>query len=434
MNIGFLGLGKLGLPVALAVESRGHTVVGYDISDQVKNIIEAKKIPYREKWAQSYLDKSKIEFLPIAEVVRRSEIIFVPIQTPHHPQYEGVTKIPEKRINFDYTYLKSGIKALSEEIEKQGEDKVVIIISTVLPGTIRSEIKPLLGLHTKLCYNPFFIAMGTAIRDFLWSEFILFGVDDDWAAEKAEKFYRTINHSPFYKTTIENAELIKVVYNTFISTKIAFVNTVMEMCHKLPNTNVDDVTNALKMGHVRIISDKYFSGGMGDGGGCHPRDNIALSWLSQQLDLSYDWFTHIMMQRERQTEWFAELMEAHAKGRPFVILGKSFKPESSIETGSPSILLKNFLVEKGHEVFMWDPYVDQDVPLDPRFTVQPCVYFIGTKHEEFINFAFAPGSVVLDPWRYIPEREGIEVIQIGANVKVSDQTESERSQEAYADA
>ena len=417
MNIGFLGLGKLGLPVALAVESRGHRVVGYDVSEKAKNIIEAKKIPYREQWAQSYLEKSKMQFLPIEEVVRQSEIIFVPIQTPHHPKYEGITRIPEERIDFNYEYLKQGIKALSDEIEKQAENKVVIIISTVLPGTIRREIKPLLGPHTKLCYNPFFIAMGTAIRDFLWSEFILFGVDDAWAAEKAEKFYRTINHAPFYKTTIENAELIKVVYNTFISTKIAFVNTVMEMCHKLPNTDIDDVTNALKMGNVRIISDKYFSGGMGDGGGCHPRDNIALSWLSQQLDLSYDWFDHIMAQRERQTQWFVELMEEHAEGRPLVILGKSFKPESSIETGSPSILLRNLLVERGHIVLMWDPYVDQKDPLDPALTSQSCLYFIGTKHEEFLTFPFPLGSVILDPWRYVPEQEGIEVIPIGAGSK-----------------
>ncbi len=434
MNIGFLGLGKLGLPVALAVESRGHRVVGYDVSGTVKDIIEAKKIPYREEWAQSYLEKSQIQFLPIAEVVRQSEIIFVPIQTPHHPKYEGVTRIPEERIDFDYQYLKQGIKALADEIEKQGEDKVVIIISTVLPGTIRKEIKPLLGSHTKLCYNPFFIAMGTAIRDFLWSEFILFGVDDDWAAEKAEKFYRTINHSPFYKTTIENAELIKVVYNTFISTKIAFVNTVMEMCHKLPNTNVDDVTNALKMGHVRIISDKYFSGGMGDGGGCHPRDNIALSWLSQQLDLSYDWFSHIMMQREKQTEWFADLMEQHANGRPLVILGKSFKPESSIETGSPSVLLKNLLMERGHDVAMWDPYVDHRDQLDPAWTTQPCLYFIGTKHEEFLTFPFVPGSAVLDPWRYISERNGVEVIQIGAGSKTAHKSKSEDSKEVPIEA
>ena len=127
--------------------------------------------------------------------------------------------------------------------------------------------------------------MGTTIDDFLFSEIILFGVDDEKAAKKAESFYKTINKSPFFKTTIENAELIKVVYNTFISTKIAMMNTVMETCHHLPNTNIDDVTNALSKCTTRIISDKYLYGGMGDGGGCHPRDNIALSWLAQKMNL-----------------------------------------------------------------------------------------------------------------------------------------------------
>ena len=139
------------------------------------------------------------------------------------------------------------------------------------------------------------------MEDFLRPEIILFGVDDDKAAQKAKKFYRTINHAPFYETTIENAELIKVAYNTFIGTKIAYVNTLMEMCHHLPNTNVDEVMNALKMCNKRIISDKYLSGGMGDGGGCHPRDNSAMSWLARELDLSYDFFEDLMIAREKQT-------------------------------------------------------------------------------------------------------------------------------------
>ena len=416
MNIGFLGLGKLGLPVALAVEARGHCVVGYDVTEQVRSILQARKIRYQEEWAQEYLDKSRIQFVDVKEVVRSSEMIFVPIQTPHDPQYEGVTRLPSERADFDYSYLIAGMKTLAEEIERQKEDKIVVIISTVLPGTIRREIKPLLGQHTKLCYNPFFIAMGTTIRDFLWPEFILFGVDNDWAANKAEQFYRTITHAPFYKTTIENAELIKVVYNTFVSTKLAFVNTVMEMCHRLPNTNVDDVTNALKMGKVRILSDRYMSGGMGDGGGCHPRDNIALSWLSKQLNLSFDWCENIMLQREKQTEWFADLVEEHARERPVLILGKSFKPESNILTGSPSILFKNILEERGREVSMWDPYVDgplEDMQKAHHLDGRPLLYFIGTKHSVFLSTKYEKGSVILDPWRYIPDVPGVEVIRIG---------------------
>ena len=232
MNIGFIGLGKLGLPCALAVESRGHKVVGYDPSKQVKEIVDTKKLQYQEQWAHKHLDKSKIKIKSIEEVVGESEIIFVPIQTPHDPLYEGTTRLPDERVDFDYTFLKKGIKDLAEEIWHQQSKKVVIIISTVLPGTIRREIKPIIDANPyfKLCYNPFFIAMGTTMRDFLHPEFVLFGHDDDWALDKSEKFYRTITHAPVFKTTIENAELIKVTYNTFISTKLSFANTVMEMC------------------------------------------------------------------------------------------------------------------------------------------------------------------------------------------------------------
>jgi UDPglucose 6-dehydrogenase len=419
MNIGFIGLGKLGLPCALAVESRGHKVVGYDPSEQVKNIIDTKKLQYQEEWAQEHLDKSKIEIKSIEEVVGESEIIFVPIQTPHGKKFEGTTRIPEEREDFDYTFLKKGIKDLSKEIWYQQVKKVVIIISTVLPGTIRREIKPLIedNPYFKLCYNPFFIAMGTTMRDFLHPEFVLFGHDDDWALNKSEKFYKTITHASVYKTTVENAELIKVLYNTFISTKLAFTNTVMEMCHKLPNTNVDEVMNALVMGDERIISYKYMSGGMGDGGGCHPRDNIALSWLSRELDLSHDWFDNIMKQREKQTDWLADLIEEHSNGLPINILGKSFKPETNITTGSPSVLLKNILEERGHPVFIWDPYIDEPWKEIKKMyddsENESQLYFIGTKHPDFTSFPYEKGSVIIDPWRYIPKQDNCEVIHIG---------------------
>ena len=418
MNIGFMGLGKLGLPCALAVEMRGHKVVGYDPSPDVKKILDTKKLPYKEIWAQDYLDKTNIKIKTVEEVVKHSDIIFVPIQTPHGEKFEGTTRIPDEREDFDYSYLIDGLTELDYELHKQKKETVVVVISTVLPGTIRRDIKPLLSEYTKLCYNPFFIAMGTVMEDFLRPEIILFGVDDKEAAQKAKKFYRTINHAPFYETTIENAELIKVAYNTFIGTKIAYVNTLMEMCHHLPNTNVDEVMNGLKMCNKRIISDKYLSGGMGDGGGCHPRDNIALSWLSDELGLKFNWFDNIMKQREVQTEWLADLIEKEANGLPITILGKSFKPQTNITTGSPSILLSNILRERGLSATMYDPYIDE--PFDDwqdmsEYDGVPQCYFIGTKHEDFVNFPFDDESIIIDPWRYIPDKEGCKVIRIGDN-------------------
>jgi UDPglucose 6-dehydrogenase len=291
-----------------------------------------------------------------------------------------------------------------------------VIVSTVLPGTMRREIKPLLGPHARLCYNPFFIAMGSAIRDFLRPEFVLFGVDDEHSAAAAEAFYRTIHAAPFRRTTLEEAEIIKVLYNTFVSMKIAFANTAMEICHHTPGTDVDVVLDVLRDARDRLVSGKYLSAGMGDGGACHPRDNIALSHLSSRLGLSFDWFRCIMEQRERQTDWLADLIEHHREGRDVVILGRSFKPESNIMTGSPAVLLESILRERSLPVTVWDPHVDGGTtPPSGR----PLCYFIGTRHPELRTWPFEPGSVVIDPWRFVVVPDGVDLVSIGRGAPIA---------------
>lgn len=409
MKIGFIGLGKLGLPCAMAVESKGHEVIGYDINPLVGDILKNRKLPYLEEGAPELLEKTNIKIKSVDEVVKFAEIIFVAIQTPHNPKYEGITRIPEERVDFDYTFLKTGMKDIADSIAKLGQEKIVVIISTVLPGTFDREIRPLLNDKVKICYNPFFIAMGTTIENFLNPEFVLFGVDDIEAANKVESFYKTLHNRPFYRTTIKNAELIKVGYNTFISTKISFINTLMEVCHKI-GADIDAVSNAFALADQRLISMKYLYGGMADGGGCHPRDNIALSWLAKKLDMKYDWFENIMMQREKQTEWLVDLIKEQKDKHnlPVTILGKSFKKETNIVVGSPAILLKNILDEYGVNVKMYDPKVDTE-----KFEIEKSVFFIATNHDEFNTYNYPKGSVILDPWGYITDKDGVEVIRIG---------------------
>ena len=127
MNIGFIGLGKLGLPCALAVESRGHKVVGYDPSEQVKDIVDTKKLQYQEIWAQEHLDKSKIEIKSMEDVVGESEIIFVPIQTPHDPLYEGTTRLPDERVDFDILILKRVLKIYQKKFGINNLKKLLLL-------------------------------------------------------------------------------------------------------------------------------------------------------------------------------------------------------------------------------------------------------------------------------------------------------------------
>lgn len=392
-RIGFIGLGKLGLPCALAIDSKGHEVWGYDINPEVSEILETKKLPYLEEGAEDLLKTHKINYGSIKEVVKRTDIIFVPIQTPHDYKFEGCTRIPEERDDFDYGPLKLGIEALSNEIRRQDTDKIVVIISTVLPGTIEREIEPIIknNLNFILCYNPYFIAMGTTIQDFLNPEFVLFGSKEKEASHIVKKFYETIHDRPFYQTSIKNAELIKVSYNTFIGMKIVFTNTIMEICHKT-GANIDEVMGGLKLANNRLISTKYLNGGMGDGGGCHPRDNIAMSWLANKLKLSHNFFEDIMEAREEQTEFLIELLTQQPG--PYTILGKTFKENTNLTLGSPSMLLANMLTEQGIKFNHYDPFVDDVEPYFEKGT-----YIVTVPHEQFKNFEFPEGSIVIDVWR-----------------------------------
>jgi UDPglucose 6-dehydrogenase len=419
MRVGVVGLGKLGMPTAYAMSINGHDVMGYDVDPakmQKETFPHQEAGPNGESSIEPLLRESSLRFGSLADVVRHAEIVFVAVQTPHDPLYEGVTRLPDERVDFDYTWLKSAIADLAGTIADHGEDKVVVIISTVLPGTTRRELLPLINDHVKLCYNPFFIAMGTTIADFLRPEFVLFGVRDGKAADTAKAFYRTLHDRPFFETTVENAELIKVAYNTFISMKIAFANTVMEVAHKTPGCDADAVTDAIALGTERLLSPKYLRGGMGDGGGCHPRDNIALSWLARELDLSYDWFENVMVCRERQTDWLADLVEEQHERlglteRKVGIYGRAFKAGTNLTVGSPSTLLANILRERGFEVELYDPYVDAG----PCPFVDRGVYFIATNHPDFASpdWSYPAGSVILDPWRYVGERAEVEVVPVG---------------------
>jgi UDPglucose 6-dehydrogenase len=411
-KVGFIGLGKLGLPVAVAIDSKGHEVVGYDINQAVQGYIENKKIPYEEIYMDEMLPKSNVKFDSFANVIKNSEIIFVPVQTPHEKLYEGITRIPETRVDFNYEYLVDAIKNISQEVDKNNEEKIVVIISTVLPGTIEKYVKPVLSSKIKLCYNPFFIAMGTTIRDFLHPEFILLGVDNKEAAEKVKDLYSTLHNKKVFETTVKNAELVKVAYNTFIGMKIVYANTMMEICHKI-GADVDAIIDAISLADERLISPKYLRGGMGDGGGCHPRDNIAMSWLSRKLNLSHDFFHDLMIAREHQTEWLADLCQGTNKN--VCILGKSFKPETNITTGSPSVLLYNILKERNVNVEIIDPYSDSKEDFERVFSSKDAntLFFLGTRHEFFKDLNYPNGCTVIDPFRYVPNNSNFNLIKLG---------------------
>lgn len=423
MNIGFIGTGKLGLPVSLVYCSYGNNIKCYDINpvfyegkDPIDLLYKEEMCPNNKialyQWLKENSLKSTYEHTKnIDDIVLFSDLIFVSVQTPHKEKYEGTKRLTEERDDFNYSYLRESVQNLSESADRLNKVITVIIISTVLPGTIRREIYPILSKNIRLCYNPYFIAMGTVANDCINPEFILLGNRDKEAEELVTTFYKTICSSPVYSTTIENAELIKVSYNTFIGTKIAMANTIMELCHRLPNTDCDKVMEALYLANKRLISASYLRGGMGDGGGCHPRDNIALSWLSNKLGFEYNWYDSIMKVREKQTDFLANLIEENKNkyGLPVVLLGKSFKANTSISTGSPALLLSSILKEKNIDHNFYDPFTEDNKNL----LKEKSIYLVSCNHDYFMTLQLPEGSILIDP-----HRKYEKCIEIGVYIPV----------------
>jgi len=412
VKIGFNGMGKLGLPTAYTFASQGHEVFGYDISPLPYEYVENGQYPHQEANLPELMSKYDVTMVrTLGELVAESEIIFVPIQTPHDPLYEGVTRLPETRADFDYTHLKLGVSALAEEVERQKKDTIVSIISTALPGTVEREIKPLLNPHVKLAYQPMFIAMGQVVEDVLNPEFNLIGVESEEAADQLERFYATINNAPNIRTDITTAEGIKVSYNTWITAKTVIANAWGEMAERT-GMDFDAIKRAWDVSGRRLWSPRYTNAGKSDGGGCHPRDNIALSWLASEVGVSHNIWEDLMKAREDYEDWHARLaMKASIEAElPLVLLGKSFKPETNIETGSPAVLMANIL--KDDYGYPFQHYEDV-----PDGILHPAVYFIATQHERYKEIRFPRGSIVIDVFGYLEPQDGVIIERIGRNHK-----------------
>lgn len=422
MKIGWMGLGRLGLTCALALAEHGkHQVYGIDVSTRPYDILAGRIQPHEEEGLADLVAHNDpgarghglTAVDSVRDMVRELDdgaVVFVAVQTPHDPRYGGETPVRERPVDFEYGFLIQAVRDLAREAERQAKTLTVVVVSTVLPGTTRAHLAPLAGARVRLVYNPFFIALTTTLRDYLHPEFVLLGADDAAARDQVAALYATLHDRPVHAVSVESAELLKVAYNTFISMKIVFANSLMEICHKT-GADCDQIVDGLALASDRITSAAYLRGGMGDSGACHPRDNQAMSWLAQRLDLSTDLMGFVTHAREQQSAWLADLVEHwHRLTRlPITLLGKAYKPNISLTSGSAGLLLAAQLADRGLPVAHYDPHVDApaQVPSDPY------VYVITTKHDVFLSYEFAPGSVVIDPHGYMPDQPGVTTIRIG---------------------
>ena len=405
MNIGFIGLGKLGLDCAEVFAER-YTVRGYDIYPRHSDTVEV---------------------CDINEVVQKSDWIFIAVPTPHAEGYDG--SVPSSHMeprDFGHDAVKDAIMKINEYADTP---KRVVLISTVLPGTTRRHFAKLLKSQHQFLYNPYLIAMGSVKWDMANPEMVMIGTETGDASEMRDliDLYRPLmKNNPRYVTgTWDECEAIKIFYNTFISAKVGLVNMIQDFALKIGNINVDVVTDALAQSTMRIMGPKYMTAGMGDAGACHPRDNIALRWLADEYDIGYDLFDTIMHAREVQAKNLAHFLidQAKQKNLPIVIHGKAYKPDVPYCIGSYSTLIGYYINEAGFVVNYLDPLADDDTNVI-QSVKGPCVLLMA--HNRQITYGYtgdvrddtfyAPieaGSVIVDPWRKLNDMTGYEIIHYG---------------------
>ena len=372
-KIGFIGLGKLGMPCAEAISDKGFDVAGYDVMRKSSDKIEIRD--------------------SIEDLCRDRDIVFVATPTPHEEGYDGREPTSHKQVkDFNYDSVK---KVLSKCNKHMGETQSLVLISTVLPGTIRRELAPLVT-NVKLLYNPYLIAMGTVADDMISPEFIMIGTkkgnyETAHKAQQLESFYGMVCED-FPRVefgTWEEIEAMKIFYNTFISNKIALVNMIQDVSQKLGHMDVDKVTQALAKSTKRIVSPAYMKAGMGDGGACHPRDNIALRWLAKDLDLGYDMFETIMTAREQQAENMARAILEH--GGNIWFSSDSYKPGTDLVDGSYSLLVQHYVKKHGGTLANG---IDTPVQVIVRV-------------HESDDFTADDKTIIFDPWRSYPKANNV---------------------------
>lgn len=402
MNIGFIGIGKLGMSCAEVMASKHH-VVGYDVVPR-----SSEKITVASSLKDAVIDR---------------DIVFVAVQTPHDPVYGGAEPITHlKNKDFDYSIVKQVLTEINQYATK---DQLVVLISTVLPGTTRREFIDLIP-NARFIYNPYLIAMGSVEWDMVNPEMVMIGTEDGSETGDAKlliDFYKTImeNDPRYIVGTWDECECIKIFYNTFISTKIGLVNMIQDVAIKQGNIDVDVVTNALANSTMRIMGPKYMTAGMGDAGPCHPRDNIALRYLAETLDLGYDLFDAIMHAREKQARLMAQYLVdlAHDYRLPIFIHGKAYKPDVDYCDGSYSLLVGHYIKDFGIDPIYIDPLTGDNVNTARGVILlahnkQITYGYAGVTDQQGMYCAVEDGSVIVDPWRKFPkDTPNLTVIHYG---------------------
>jgi len=343
--ISVIGLGIVGLTTAVGFALKGHRIIGIDIDPDKVTKINKGICPVYEEGLCKALKEVKITATTDYNQVLNSDISFLCGGTP--PKADG---------SIDLFFLEEPVKQLAEVLRNKRIYHLVVVRSTVVPGTTEEVIIPILKNSVKVgvCVNPEFLREGTALEDFMTPSRIVIGANDTRAGDMLTNLYSSFE-SPTLRTDIKTAEMIKQASNAFLATRISFINEIGNICREL---GIDVYEVAKGMGYDKRIGSEYLRAGIGFGGFCLPKDLSALVAKAKETGYTPRVLDAVLRSNDEQPLRLLELLKRHIPsldGKVIGVLGLAFKPGTDDIRKSKATEIVQALLEDGAQVRAYDP-------------------------------------------------------------------------------
>lgn len=354
MRISVIGSGYVGLVTGMGFVELENEVIFVDVDERKIEMINSGKPPIYEEGLEELMKKHAGKYKATRdyrEAVLNSDVTFIAVGTPSRE--DG---------SIDLKYVKEASKSIGKALKEKEGYHVVVVKSTVLPGTTEEVVKPILEESSDkkafkdfgLAMNPEFLREGVALKDFLNPDRIVIGTQDERTKQVLEELYAPIN-APKLFTNIKTAEMIKYASNAFLATKISFANEIGNICKKL---GIDSWKVFEGVGLDHRISPHFFRTGIGWGGSCFPKDTKALVRKAEELGEDPIIIKAAIEVNERQPLKLIELLKKHVpelKGKTVGILGLAFKPNTDDVRETRAYIVIKKLLEEGAKVIAYDP-------------------------------------------------------------------------------
>jgi len=357
MNIAVVGLGFVGLTLSSVLASKNNNVIGIDTDNQkcleIRNGVLPLFEPDLEKTLRIGL-KKKLTVSNNFSLIKNCDMIFVTVGTPQKPN--GAIEL---------SMIKKATAAIGQIVRKSKKNPIIFIKSTVVPGTTQNVILPILEKKSGkkadrgfgVILNPEFLQESNAIRDTKYPHTIVLGGKQSKYMKKAKIFFSKMHPNvPIVITNFQTAEMIKYANNSFLATKISFINQLSNICQNIPGTNIDDIAKII--GLDSRIGKLFLNAGPGYGGACLPKDVSALIKFSDKIGVKPILLSAVEKTNREQMNNIVSLMKkilGSITSKRITILGTAFKPNTDDVRDSKSIELIKKLLKNKAKITIHDP-------------------------------------------------------------------------------